>query len=199
VLVFLEQRLVILSTPKTGSTAIEAALEQVAALAVTRPPELKHTPALRFQRFVRPWLQRSLPGASFTVVALMREPVDWLGSWYRFRLRAELQGTDRSSQGMSFADFAEAYMATPRPAVADVGGQARFLTGPDGAELGVDRVFRYEAIARFVAFLEDRLDFAIELPRINVSPHGQMDLPPAVARDLRAHLAPEYRIYDRLD
>lgn len=198
-LVFLEQRLVILSTPKTGSTAIEEALEQVAALAVTRPPELKHTPAYRYQRFVRPWLQRSVPGSSFTVVALMREPVDWLGSWYRFRLRSELEGTERSSRGMSFSDFAEAYMASPRPAVADVGGQARFLSGPDGSEPGVDLLFRYEAIGRFVAFLEDRLDFAIELPRVNVSPQGQMDLPPAVAQRLRAHLAPEYRIYDHLD
>lgn len=197
-LVFWKQRLVILSTPKTGSTAIETALEQVSSLCVNRPPELKHTPAYRFQRFLAPYLQNSAGGQPFTVVALMREPVDWLGSWYRYRQRPELDGNARSTRGLSFAEFAEAYMARPRPDVADVGGQAKFLSGPDGAELGVDRLFRYEGIDRFLAFLEERLDFAIELPRLNVSPPGMLDLPGDTAARLRAHLAPEYRLYDRL-
>ena len=198
-LVFWAERLVILSTPKTGSTAIEAALESVAPLAITRPPELKHTPAYRYQRLVRPWLQNSANGAQFTAVALMREPVDWLGSWFRYRQRAELDGTPRSSRGLDFAAFAEAYMADPRPAVADVGGQARFLSGPDDATPGVDRVFRYEAMDRFVAFLQERLNRRIELPRLNVSPAGATDLPAGVAARLRAHLAPEYRIYEAID
>lgn len=198
VLIFWKERLVILSTPKTGSTALEAALGAAATVALARPPELKHTPAYRFQRLVRPWLQNSADGARFEAVALMREPVDWLGSWYRFRRRPDLDGTDRSTRGMDFAAFVRAYMADPRPPAADVGGQARFLSGTDGAELGVDRVFRYEAIDRFVAFLEDRLGLAIALPRVNVSPPGTTDLPPGLAADLRAHLASEYRIYDRL-
>jgi hypothetical protein len=198
-LVFWAQRLVILSTPKTGSTAIEAALESIAALSVTRPPEMKHTPAYRYQRFLQPYLQSSAGGARFTAVALMREPVDWLGSWYRYRGRPDVDDPARSTRGMSFADFAEAYMTDPRPKVADVGGQARFLSGLNGAELGVDRVFRYEAIDRFVAFLEERLDFAIELPRLNVSPAGQLDLPPPTESRLRAWLAPEYRIYEALN
>jgi len=198
-LVFWKQRLVILSTPKTGSTAIEAALESIASLSVTRPPEMKHTPAYRFQRFLRPYLQNTAGGDRFTAVALMREPVDWLGSWYRFRGRADLDGTDRSTRDMSFGDFAEAYMRDPRPPVADVGGQARFLSGMDGADLGVDRVFRYEAIDRFVEFLEERLDFAIELPRLNVSPAGPLDLTDDMRSRLREWLAPEYRIYAGLD
>lgn len=198
-LIFWKQRLVVLATPKTGSTALEAALGGLAALNVERPPELKHTPAYRYQRLVRPWLQNSAQGAVFTAVALMREPVDWLGSWYRFRQRDDLDGTDRSAAGMTFADFARAYRADPRPAMADVGGQAKFLSAAEGPGLGVDRVFRYEAMDRFVAFLEDRLDCAIELPRVNVSPRGRTDLAAQDLADLRAHLAPEYRIYEALD
>jgi hypothetical protein len=196
-LVFWKQRLVILSTPKTGSTAIESALEQVSALCVTRPPELKHTPAYRYQRFLRPYLQNSAGGDAFAVVALMREPIDWLGSWYRYRRRPELDGSAKSSSDLSFDDFATAYMSDPRPEVADVGGQARFLSGLDGAELGVDQVFRYEALDRFTAFLEDRLDFAIELPRLNVSPQLDLRLTEPTHRKLRSHLAAEYRIYER--
>ncbi len=198
-LIFWTQRLVILSTPKTGSTAIAAALEPIAQVCLTRPPELKHTPGYRFERLVRPWLQNSAGGARFTAVALMREPVDWVGSWYRFRQRNDLDGTPRSTRGLSFADFAEGYMCDPRPPWADVGGQAKFLSGVGDGALGVDIVFRYEAIDRFVTFLEDRLATPVKLPRMNVSPAGPLTLPPDTAKRLRAWLEPEYRIYDRLE
>ena len=85
-MVFWEQRLVVLATPKTGSTALASALESRAALISKRPPEVKHTTAARYQWLVRPFLEKSTR-QRFTVVALMREPVDWLGSWYRFRQR----------------------------------------------------------------------------------------------------------------
>lgn len=197
-LVFWKQRLVVLSMPKTGTTSLEAALEPIAAFAISRPPNLKHTPAYRYQRFFRPYLQSAAQGEAFTAVALMREPVDWLGSWYRYRARAHLDDTPRSTRDMSFADFVRAYMQTPRPEFAAVGGQAQFLSGIDGAALGVDRVFRYEQIGRFVSFLEERLDFAIELPWLNASPGGPVDLPADLAAELRAALDPEYRIYDAI-
>jgi hypothetical protein len=197
-LIFWKQRLVILSVPKTGSTALEMALAEQASVVVQRPPEMKHTPAYRYQRFLKPYLQNTAHGAPFTAVALMREPVDWLASWYRFRQRADLDGTARSTRGMAFADFARAYMTDPRPEVADVGGQARFLSGMDGAPLGVDRVFRYEDMEGFVAWLQDRLGMTITLPRVNVSPPAPADLPAPVAASLRAWLAPEYAIYAAL-
>ena len=197
-LVFWKQRLVILSTPKTGSTALETALEVVASLAVARPPELKHTPAYRFERFLRPYLQNSAGGAPFTVTALMREPIDWLGSWYRFRQRSDLDGSDRSTRDLTFAEFVEGYMQTPRPAFADVGSQAKFLSGADGRLPGVDLIFRYEEIERFVAFLEERLGMPIDLPRINVSPRGTLELPASVGARLREALAAEYALYEGL-
>lgn len=197
-LIFWKQRLVILSTPKTGSTAVEAALEGVASAAFLRPPEMKHTPAYRYQRFLKPYLQNTAHGAAFEAVALMREPVDWLASWFRFRQRPDLDGTSRSTRSMTFDAFATAYMATPRPEVADVGGQARFLSGTDGAPLGVERIFRYEDMPAFVTFLEARLDVKISLPRVNVSPAAPVALSPQTGQALRASLAPEYRIYDSL-
>lgn len=194
-LVFWKQRLAILATPKTGSTAIETALEPLSVLTITRPPEMKHTPAYRYQRFIAPYLRASA-GAEFTVVALMREPVDWLGSWYRFRQRDEVMAPEKSTRDISFAAFVEGYMADPRPTFADVGAQAKFLSGMNGAALGVDRLFRYEAIEDFVAFLEERLDCVIELPRLNVSPSGTTDLPADLAARLRDYLAAEYALYD---
>ncbi|WP_333829160.1 hypothetical protein [Pararhodobacter sp.] len=196
-LVFWKPRLVVLATPKTGSTSIEIALESLSALSVTRPPELKHTPAYRYQRFIRPYLRASA-GGDFTAVALMREPVDWLGSWFRYRRRDEVMAPEKSTRGMDFADFVRGYVSDPRPAFADVGGQAKFLSGMNDAPLGVDKLFRYEDLAAFVAFLEERLDFAIELPRENVSPAGDLALPGDLAASLRAHLAPEYALYNAI-
>ncbi|MCC6002242.1 MAG: hypothetical protein JJU19_15490 [Pararhodobacter sp.] len=196
-LVFWKQRLVILATPKTGSTAIEAALESLSVMTLTRPPELKHTPAYRYQRFVRPYL-RAAAGAEFTAVALMREPLDWLGSWYRFRQREEIADPAKSTRHMDFAGFVRGYASAPRPAFADVGGQAKFLSGMNDSPLGVDRLFRFEEIARFVSFLEERLDFPVELPRINVSPPGNLALPDALRAEMKAYLAPEYALYNAI-
>jgi hypothetical protein len=52
-------------------------------------------------------------------------------------------------------------------AAAHVGTQSEFLTD-DSAR--VDRIFRYEDMENFTHFLEDRLDCAISLPRVNVPP-----------------------------
>jgi hypothetical protein len=194
-LVFWEQKLVFLATPKTGSTAVETALESLADLAIQRPPVLKHTPVYRFRRFFQPWLEKSAQ-AEFTAVALMREPVSWLGSWYRFRQRNDVMQAANSTQGMSFDDFLRAYMQKPRPAFANVGSQAKFLLGPDGR--AVERIFCYEAMDRFVDFLEERLGCEIVLPRVNVSPAGETVVSAEVEAELRARCADEFDLYDRV-
>lgn len=191
-LVFWDQRLVFLATPKTGSTAIAMALESLASVSVQRPPVLKHTTVQRFHRFVGPYL-KAASGHDFTTVALMREPVDWLGSWFRFRQREDLLDGNASTRGMSFDDFANAYCERPQSGFANVGSQARFLT-PEGRP-PVDRIFSYEKIGTFVEFLEDRLGCEIHLPRVNVSPLADMALLPetrerlsgTMARDLALH------------
>ena len=88
-LVFWHQHLAMLATPKTGTTAIEAALESMAHMAIQRPPQLKHTSVRKYHRFIGPWLE-SVAGRPFTVVATMREPLDWLGRWYSYRQREDM-------------------------------------------------------------------------------------------------------------
>ena len=191
-LVFWEQRLAFLATPKTGSTAIESALQPLAALAIERPPLLKHTTVHRYHRFIGPYLEAA-SGHRFTVVALMREPRDWLGSWFRFRQREDVPDQDKSTRQMSFEDFARAYCSDPRPGFADVGSQERFLRPRQGE--GVDRLFRYEEIDSFVHFLEDRLNCAITLPRVNVSPQADLHLSPETEAKLVDVQAEDHRLY----
>jgi len=190
-LIFWRERLVFLATPKTASTAIEQALEPLAAMVVLRPPVLKHTNAHRFRRFLSPYLA-SASGHDFELCALMREPRDWLGSWYRYRQRKE-EVAEKSTSHLSFDAFVQAYCRDDRPEFANVGNQANFLA-PNG-KAPVDHIFRYEEIDRFVAFLEDRLDCAITLPRVNVSPPGETALPAATEALLCSFCARDFEIY----
>ena len=193
-LVFFEQRLAFLATPKTGSTAIAAALESLAAVSIQRPPLLKHTTVHRYRRFIGPFLEAASKD-SFTVVALMREPRDWLGSWYRFRQREETEA-GKSTRGMSFDDFVRAWCQDPRPEFAEVGSQGRFLRPRQ--EVGVDRLFRYEEIGSFVHFLEERLGCEIILPRLNVSPPGALELSGETEALLREAAAEDFALYATL-
>lgn len=194
-LIFWDQKLVFLATPKTGSTALAAALEGLAAVSIQRPPVLKHTPSQRYHRFIAPYL-KATSGSDFTTLALMREPLDWLASWYRFRRREDLDETPNSTRDMSFEDFCRAYASDPQPGFAQVGSQARFLTPP--GKPAVDHIFRYENMAGCVAFLEDRLQCQLELPRVNVSPPAPTELSAATRAQAELALAADLRLYRSL-
>ena len=194
-MVFWDQRLVVLATPKTGSTALETALESRASLISRRPPEVKHTTAARYQWLVRPFLEKSTK-EKFTVVAMMRDPIDWLGSWYRFRRRDSTPPPKNSTIGISFDTFIEGYMITPRPGYCDVGSQMRFLYNED--KLAVDRIFDYADMPAFVGFLEEKLRVKIALATENTSPPMALELDPAIEARLRVECAEDFKLYAKV-
>ena len=194
-LVFWQAKLVILAMPKTGTTAIAAALESLAAVSISQPSVLKHTNFRAFHQFLHPYLEAA-SGGPFRVAALIREPRDWLGSWYRFRQSDGIIAPQESTAGLSFDDFARAYCTTPRPDFANVGSQAEFLDHGTGKQ--VDHLFRYEDMGTFVHFLEDQLDCEILLPHLKVSPPGSLELS-ADSEDLLFHvLAKDFELYRSL-
>ena len=194
-LVFWEAKLVFLATPKTGSTSIAQALESQAAISIQRPPLLKHSTVHRYRRFFGPYLEAASK-TDWTVCALMREPRDWLNSWYRFRSREGQNDPERSTKGMSFDDFVRGWCQDQRPAFADVGSQAKFLR--PRKDQGVDRLFRYEDMPRFIAFLQESLGQKVELPLLNVSPKGESGLSPATEALLQEKAAEDYALYDSI-
>lgn len=194
-LVFWEQRLVLLATPKTGTTSLAKALESRAAISIQRPPELKHTPIKRFRRFIGPYLEQ-VSKEPFTVVGVMREPRDWLGSWYRYRQRPGIPDKRRSTAGMSFDAFVQAYCTEKPPAFANVGAQAGFLR-PEDAK-GVDLIFRHDRISDLVGYLEDRLATRIILPVVNVSPIAPTPLTPETEALLQRFAVRDFELYASL-
>lgn len=193
-LVFSRQKLVLLSVPKTGSTAYEDALAPHASMVVRAPPDLKHAPVFRYNRFFRPMVERFV-GHDTAVVAVMRAPVDWLGSWYRYRRRDALAGHANSTLGLSFDAFVAAYCRGDPPAFARVGSQAKFLE-PQRNGTRVTHLFRYEDQEGFRRFLEARLGVSVETRIRNRSPALALELSePVRARLLRKHAA-DFALYD---
>ncbi|UWR23994.1 gamma-glutamyl kinase [Sulfitobacter sp. S190] len=195
-LVFYKESLAFLSVPKTGSSAFQTALGPRADMVITEPPLLKHAPVYRYNRFLRPMF-KNVCDVELELMAVMRHPVSWLGSWYRYRQRPFMKGKPNATHDVSFDEFVLAYMKGKRPAFAEVGSQFKFLeTQPNGT--GVTHLFRYEDQARLIAFLEERLDMTISLGRENVSPQMDLTLSPDIEDRYRRKFSEEFALYDSI-
>lgn len=195
-LVFFKERLAFLSVPKTGTTAYEAALAPRADMVISEPPMLKHAPVYRYNRFIRPMFLK-VCDVELELMAVMREPISWLGSWYRYRQRPFMQGKPNATFGISFDDFVLAYMKGDKPGFADVGSQFNFMKSqPNGT--GISYYFRYEDQPRLQAFLKERLDVDLTLSRENVSPAMALNLSPEVEMRFKRKFADEFALYDSI-
>ncbi|MEM1159949.1 MAG: gamma-glutamyl kinase [Pseudomonadota bacterium] len=192
-MVSLKHRLVILAMPKCASTSLEAALRDQMDVIISRTPAAKHTPYRKFDRFLRRYLETYTDGP-LEVMCLFREPLDWLGSWWRYRNRDGLSDPARSARNMSFDAFVTAYLdGTDGPA--SVGSQARFVTDKDG-RIGPDRMFRHDHFLAACTYLQDRLKVQIDPGHLNQSPsHGDMELSDAVRARAQRKLKREFEIY----
>lgn len=192
-LVFFKERLAFLSVPKTGTTAYETALRDRADMVISEPPLLKHAPVYRYNRFLRPMF-KNVCDAEMELMAVMREPVSWLGSWYRYRRRPFMAGKPNSTHDVSFDEFVLAYMKGKRPSFAEVGSQAKFLKAQENGT-AVTHFFRYEDQPRLKGFLEDRLGVKLSLGQENVSPKMALELSADTESRFRRKFADEFALY----
>lgn len=191
-LIFPEAGLVYLAVPKTGTMAVHAMLHRVAWKGL---PVGRHTSLSRFRRQVAPYLQAEF-GRPFETLCAVREPLDRLHSWYRYRQRDRVAGAPVSTRGMSFDAFVAAVTQPAPPSFAEVGRQDVFA-GWDGTMAGVDHVFDYAQLALMVAFLSQRLQLDLTLPRRNVSTGhvGETGLSAETADRLAQVRAGEFAFY----
>jgi hypothetical protein len=179
-MIFLHQaRLVILSQPKTGTTALDNALSPRASIAVNGPPSMKHIQYRKFMKHVAPWIQAQtgLVRDDYEVVSVMREPADWLGSWYRYRTRANLKGKgNKRKQGnytgkVTFDEFVREVLKPKdqRKGFAQLGSPCGVALKPDGS-IGCDRIFPYEDLSGLHELIELRSGRPVELKLMNISP-----------------------------
>lgn len=199
-------RLVILSQPKTGTTALERALAQRAAMALNGPPEMKHISYRGFMKTVAPMLesQAGMKRGDYFVVATMREPIDWLGSWYRYRTREKLTKSDnpRSTNytgSISFDEFVREVCASgdDKPAYARVKTPSWVSLAHTDC-VGVDRLFPYEDSKGLLDLIRERSGRPVEPEQRNVSPRMEISLTPETTALVREKFAFDFDLHASL-
>ena len=199
---------VFLAMPRAASSSVERAFKPYAQLMqASRTPELKHTSYAEFQRFLEPWLEaKGFPRGSYEVVCAFREPIDWLGSWWRYRSRDVLADPSHWNHknyagGVSFEEFARAYMdhGAQFARIEDPAGVRRpsEFVRPDAGGAPIDRVFRQDRLDLLVDFLRGKVGEEVEVGARNAAPERSFSLSGACERELREFFAPEYGIYER--
>ncbi len=106
IIVFINEKLVILTAPKTRTASLLAALEPHASIMFRDPPGVKHINLGKYQRQIRKMLE-NLSDGPFETFGIVRHPLDWMGSWYRYRQCDQLKGHRNSTHGMHTGDAGE--------------------------------------------------------------------------------------------
>src|SRR4051794_38890952 len=191
-----EHGFVFLSTTKTGSTAIENAFAGRAAIMFRQPPSLKHMNARAFQRMVAPILEEhGHPRDSYELACVVREPVDWVASWWRYRSRTQAAGTPRYTGGMSFDEFADRGVGRQ----IRLGNLKRFVIDAEGNAV-VTRLFRYDRLDNAVAWIAKQAGMPTpELRAANVSPERTLTMSSRTRARLEEHFAFHRALYEAAD
>ncbi|MEO0355149.1 MAG: hypothetical protein AAF268_10010 [Cyanobacteria bacterium P01_A01_bin.3] len=169
-IVSLKHGFVFLCTPKCASSSVHAALAPYGEIAIKTPPPLKHTKYRDYIRYIQPYLIDRVNAEPLETTCIVREPVDWLYSWYRFRSRYKALGEEQSTAEIEFPEFVESYMSPHPPKYAsDMGGQYNFVRNEAG-DIGVDTIFAFDKLDDYVAYMSAKVGAAIELKTLNTSP-----------------------------
>lgn len=200
-------RLVILSQPKTGTTALDKALGGRAAIAMNNPPPLKHIQYPKFMKFVAPLIKdrTGLGRSDYEVVSVMREPADWLGSWYRYRTRDALKISSKRKQlgnytgNVEFDEFVSEVLKPmgERPTFANIGKPCSVAFSDTGA-IGCDRIYPYEDLSGLYELIEERTRRPLELDQLNVSPKAELVLSDGTLAKLKAEWAFAFDLHGSL-
>ena len=173
-LISLSHRFVFLCNRKCASVSIESMLRRHSELSFLGPPEFRHTNYRHYRRYIAPYIQEVFGNAKLETVCIVREPLSWLYSFYRFRSRYALRDPGNpdhcnSTAGISFPEFVAAYLQEEPPPYADVGCQFDFVRD-ERNRVAVDRIFPYDRIDRFVDYIGGKIGHPLRMGHKNLSP-----------------------------
>ncbi|MBO6776865.1 MAG: sulfotransferase domain-containing protein [Marinibacterium sp.] len=158
-----DHRLVVLCNPKTATTSLESALKNHFEIKVSKSPKWKHLTYFRARDLFGDLFDR----AGCNYVTVVRDPLDTLNSWYRYRSRDKVADDSRkSTRDISFEQFVSEWAdgSTPR---ARVRTSVEFCYNDD--VLAHSIYWHYEALPQLTDWISDRIGEKLELPRLNVS------------------------------
>ena len=185
--------LVFIEVTKTGSTAIQAAMAPYCEIELGTKG-FKHLTYSDYERYFLPLMVRrkDRPVETFCIV---RDPFDWVQSWYKFRSRPALLGDKNSCAHVSYTEFVEAMISEAPPPFANMKRQYEYVSGADG-KIGVDHIFRYGDSAGIEDFLSHKMGRRIKFKRRNVSPQKKLErLPQPLFEKLRENIAEDLALF----
>ncbi|CAA0124409.1 Uncharacterised protein [BD1-7 clade bacterium] len=201
-----------LCNPKCASSSIEAALDRHCNVRMSKHPSIKHMNARVFQESFLPMYQQLMPKSQIETVCVIRDPVDWLFSWYRYRSRPALANTEHPKHrnytgNIDFNEFIEGYLLTGdlveesagekrAPAYARVGSQYDFIKDSNN-DIGIDRIYPLERTDLLIRYLQQKLETRLKLKKLNQSPRQTMHLAPSLKHGLQEYLKADFSLYER--
>ncbi len=191
--VSIEYKFTFLCQPKCASTSIEKALDPYSQLSTSPHHKLKHKNFRQYERHIKPFINQK----NMEVVCLMREPISWLNSWYRYRCRPRIKNSPNYCGNLTFQEWIEEYLLEERPSRSNIGVQNTFFSNSKG-EIGVDKIFKYENLEEIIKFFESKVGKTIEIPQLNKSPEIDFHLKPETIEKLKEVLKDDYKIYESL-
>lgn len=195
-----KKKFVFVANTKTASTSIERVLKPVAEIHHAGTPERKHVPLWRLPKlypeiiggeFGSPQMDR------FFIFGVMRDPIDWIGSWFRYR-KGNPEVASPLPADMTFEQFwAQRDWNVVRP------NGMRFLQrhlfcGAKGQVLA-DVIIPYERLNEIFGEICDGLGVESSLPRENASRLTDFEVPASLRDELQQHFAPDFKLRARLD
>ncbi len=196
-LIGLEKKFIFVANTKTASTSIEDALAPYAGISHGGDPRRKHISLHEgLNAYPQVFRQPGQEPRHFFKFGVMRDPLEWIGSWFRYRKSNRVESPLPAD--MTFEEFwQQADWNFIRA------GGRRFLQrdmfcGPEGGVLA-DMIIPYDQLGPLFAQVCEALGIAAALPRENVSRLKTMDeISPDLKTRLREFYAPDYALIARL-
>ena len=166
------KQFVLLSNPKTGTSALEAAFGRFADIRIGRSPQWKHLDYDRMTAIFGDYFQRQ----DCTIYGVARHPIDTLISWYRYRSRAALlaKKPDHYTGDIPFSRFCEEWATSASPR-ARVPVSVQWCMTADRRPAPIT-FYRYEDLGLLHQALCRHVGRTVELGTRNVSPNRPIDM-----------------------
>lgn len=162
-LIFDDVKLIYLANPKTGTTAFELAFRRHANEDLSNALP-KHVSYGR--------VRRKFPELAETheAITCVRDPLETLYSWYRYRQRATMLNFERSTANVSFTEFIEEWCKDEPQEFAQVNAGSTFVMNKKGKVPRKLRLFRYDASPSIIDYVSAKRGEKIAVKKKNVSP-----------------------------
>ena len=198
-LISVEKRFVFVANTKTASTSIEQVLTPYAEIRRIGTPDRKHTSLhAGMTSYDYMFAQPEHDPTTYFKFGVMRDPIDWIGSWFRYR-----KGNTVESPLPPDMDF-DAFWARKdwnieRPNGGGKNLQRDMFCAPDGTLLA-DVIIPFPRLGDIFGEICDALDIKVSLQRRNVSVINEsVEVSDELRAEMQAFYAEDYALFDRLD